>query len=233
MKWICFLALTCSCCGLAIAEELTLLNGKSYSDFQVTRKELDGITIKHSAGITKIYFWELPSEIQSKYGYEPSKAHEYNRNAQAKQAMLWEKQKEAAERRQLEADYEKAHKDVMETIKASATEMVGIVRGIIPDGAFIFEAKVPYRYKEEVVTPGYTPLPSNRKYVTKTKYIPVVDKYQPIFIIGAGQGFTDGDRWKSVVYAAGIYKNPPDSDTPETLKCFALSPETAFRHLMK
>ena len=66
MKWLLVLIIFFSICRIASAEELTLSNGKVYSDYTITRVEPDGISIKHAAGIIKVYFWELPADIQQK-----------------------------------------------------------------------------------------------------------------------------------------------------------------------
>ena len=233
MKWLLVLIIFFSICRIASAEELTLSNGKVYSDYTITRVEPDGISIKHAAGIIKVYFWELPADIQQKYNYDAAKAQEYRQQSINRQAAIYAKQKEAAKRAQDWAEFEATYKDIKEKIRSSATELVGEVLQITDDGALISDAKVPYRYKEEVVTPGYTSMNSNRRYTTRTKYIPAAAEYEPVFVIGGGNGFTDGQSWTATVYPAGTYKYTPVSGGGKTVKCYALTPEDAFEHMRR
>jgi len=226
------LSLSCALCGFAVADDMTLPNGKTYTNYKVSRVEPDGITLTHSSGITKLFFWELPPDIQKQYNYNPEKARTYNKQAQAQQAAAWARQQEMAKRAQQRAEYEAAHKEVMKNIKESATELVGEVSQITEDGALIRDARVPFRYKEEVVTPGYTPMNSNRRFVTKTKYISAAADYEPVFVIGGGRGFTDGAGWKATVYPAGTYKYTTVMGAGKTVKCYALTPEDALDNLL-
>jgi hypothetical protein len=60
--------------SLALADDLTTINGKVYKNATVTRVEADGITVKFSGGLVKIPFPELSKELQEKYNYDPQKA---------------------------------------------------------------------------------------------------------------------------------------------------------------
>jgi len=227
------LALSFALCGFAVADNMTLPNGKTYTNYKVSRVEPDGITLTHSSGITKLFFWELPPELQQKYNYDPQKARTYNKQAQAQQAAAWSRQQEMAKRAQERVEYEAAHKEVMKSIKGAATELVGEVSQITDEGALIGKAKVPYRYNEEVVTPGYTPMDGNRQFVTKTKYVSAADDYEPVFVIGGGRGFTDGAGWRAIVYPAGTYKYTTVMGAGKTVKCFALTPDDALDNMLK
>jgi type II secretory pathway pseudopilin PulG len=74
--------------SIGIAQEvITNLEGRVFSNATVIRVEPDGINIRHSGGITKMFFWELSTELQEQYGYDPQKAAAYNRQAaQAQEA---------------------------------------------------------------------------------------------------------------------------------------------------
>ena len=63
---------------IGIAEDFKTLNGKEYKDVTVTRVEPDGIVIKTKSGISKIYFLELPQEVQQKFNYDPQTAAAYS-----------------------------------------------------------------------------------------------------------------------------------------------------------
>ena len=53
--------------SLALAEDFKTVNGKVYKDATVTRVEADGIELKTKTGISKVYFTELPQEVQERF----------------------------------------------------------------------------------------------------------------------------------------------------------------------
>ena len=58
----------------AFSDDFKTVNGKEYRDASVTRVEPDGIVIKTKSGITKVYFAELPKEVQERFHYDQQKA---------------------------------------------------------------------------------------------------------------------------------------------------------------
>ena len=58
---------------LALAEDFKTLNGKEYRDATVTRVERDGIVLKTKTGISKVYFIELPNDVQQRFHPTPAK----------------------------------------------------------------------------------------------------------------------------------------------------------------
>jgi hypothetical protein len=60
--------------SLALAEDFKTNNGKEYKDATVTRMEPDGIFVKTKTGIIKLYFAELPPEVQRRFNYNPQQA---------------------------------------------------------------------------------------------------------------------------------------------------------------
>ncbi len=61
----------------AFSIDITTINGKTYSDVIVQRVEPDGISIKHSAGIIKLFANELPQDVREQYGLTPEAAKRY------------------------------------------------------------------------------------------------------------------------------------------------------------
>jgi hypothetical protein len=59
--------------SIALAEESKTINGKDYKNATVSRVERDGIILRTKSGISKIYFTELPKEVQERFQYEPDK----------------------------------------------------------------------------------------------------------------------------------------------------------------
>lgn len=58
----------------ALADDFKTINGKEYKDATVTRVEPDGILVKTKTGIAKLYFAELPPEVQRRFNYDPQQA---------------------------------------------------------------------------------------------------------------------------------------------------------------
>src|SRR5262245_25073967 len=56
-----------------LAEDFRTVNGKEYKDATVIRVEEDGIVLKSKTGISKVYFIELPKDVQEKFHYGPAK----------------------------------------------------------------------------------------------------------------------------------------------------------------
>lgn len=79
-----------------LADDLTTVSGKTYTNARVFSVEPDGITVMHEAGAAKVPFTDLPQEIQIKYGYDPQKALEYRNRAAEAQRKVAQAQAEIA-----------------------------------------------------------------------------------------------------------------------------------------
>jgi hypothetical protein len=55
--------------SLALADDFKTINGKEYKNATVSRVEPDGIIVKTKSGISKVYFTELPKEVQERFHY--------------------------------------------------------------------------------------------------------------------------------------------------------------------
>ena len=55
--------------SLALADDFTTINGKEYKNATISRVETDGIVIRTKTGISKIYFVELPKDVQERFHY--------------------------------------------------------------------------------------------------------------------------------------------------------------------
>src|SRR6266480_1924450 len=59
--------------SVALAEDFKAIDGKEYKNVTVSRVEPDGIVLMSSSGISKVYFTELPKEVQERFHYvEPT-----------------------------------------------------------------------------------------------------------------------------------------------------------------
>jgi hypothetical protein len=83
----------------AFSEDFKTVNGKEYNDATISRVEPDGIVIKTKSGITKVYFAELPKEIQERFHYDQQKASAYSAE-QAANYTAYQKQQEESQREQ-------------------------------------------------------------------------------------------------------------------------------------
>jgi hypothetical protein len=52
---------------VALAEDFKTVNGKEYKDATVSHVEPDGIVLKTKSGISKVYFAELPKDVQERF----------------------------------------------------------------------------------------------------------------------------------------------------------------------
>jgi chromosome segregation ATPase len=94
--------LSLSLISLAVADDFKTLAGKEYKNATVSRVEPDGIVLISKAGISKVYFTELPKDVQERFGYDPQKAGNYS----AQQSAGFEqvrKQQEETSRQKVEA----------------------------------------------------------------------------------------------------------------------------------
>jgi|SRR5262249_7164771 len=94
--------LSVSFISVALADDFKTVAGKEYKGVTVSRVEPDGIVVTSKAGVSKVYFAELPKDVQERFGYDPQKAADYSgqQNAAFDHAR---KQKEETARRDAEA----------------------------------------------------------------------------------------------------------------------------------
>jgi hypothetical protein len=55
--------------SLGLADDFKTIDGKIYKDATISQVEADGIVIKTKTGISKIYFNELPKDVQERFHY--------------------------------------------------------------------------------------------------------------------------------------------------------------------
>jgi hypothetical protein len=56
--------------SLALAEDFKTIDGKEYKNAKVSRVEPDGLVLITKSGISKVYFTELPKEVQERFHYD-------------------------------------------------------------------------------------------------------------------------------------------------------------------
>jgi thiol-disulfide isomerase/thioredoxin len=62
----------------ALAEDFKTVPGKEYKNVTVSRIEPDGIVLRTKSGISKLYFVELPKEVQERFHYNAAIAAAYS-----------------------------------------------------------------------------------------------------------------------------------------------------------
>ena len=58
--------------SIALAEDFKTVTGKEFKDATVTRVESDGIVLRTKTGISKVYFIELPKDVQQRFRPAPA-----------------------------------------------------------------------------------------------------------------------------------------------------------------
>ncbi len=101
----------------ASADDFKTIDGKEHKSATVSRVEPDGIVLSSKSGISKVYFTELPKEVQERFHYDPEKGAAYSAEQNAA-AELLRKQQEEAQRQAAEAT-EKKNKYAGEQLSAS------------------------------------------------------------------------------------------------------------------
>ncbi len=61
----------------AFADDFKLTTGAEYKNVKISRVEPDGIVIATDYGVVKLFFEELPKEVQEKYHYDPKAAEAF------------------------------------------------------------------------------------------------------------------------------------------------------------
>jgi chromosome segregation ATPase len=84
------------------SEDFKTVNGKEYKDASITRVDPDGIVVKTKSGIAKVYFAELPKDVQERFHYDQQKASAYSAE-QAANYTAYQKQQEEAQRERKDA----------------------------------------------------------------------------------------------------------------------------------
>lgn len=74
--------------AVAVADDFKLVNGKEYKDVTVTRVEPDGIVLRTKSGISKVYFVELPKDVQERFHYNAAIASAYSAQQSVNQSTM-------------------------------------------------------------------------------------------------------------------------------------------------
>jgi hypothetical protein len=112
------ICLTVCVVSMAFAEDFKTLNGTEYKNATISRVEPDGIVLITKVGVSKVYFPELPKEVQERFHYDSAQAAQFNaaeraaiaqfnakaqREAEAKEKAMAEQRTKAAKAQQEQA----------------------------------------------------------------------------------------------------------------------------------
>ena len=86
--------------SIAVADDFKTIDGKEYKHAKISRVEPDGIVLRTKSGISKLYFTELPKELQERFHYDAAKGNAYSAEQNANLETLRKQQEEAARQRQ-------------------------------------------------------------------------------------------------------------------------------------
>ena len=86
MKVLAFLILCFT--TAAFADDFKLVSGKEYKNVTVIRVEPDGLVLKTKSGISKVYFVELPVDVQQRFHYNAAIASAYSAQQAVNQSTV-------------------------------------------------------------------------------------------------------------------------------------------------
>src|SRR5438445_13870562 len=84
--------------SVVFADDFKAIDGKEYKNVRVSRIEPDGIMLITKSGISKVYFTELPKEVQERFHYDAAKAAVYSAQQAATQEAFRKQQEELRRR---------------------------------------------------------------------------------------------------------------------------------------
>ena len=85
--------------SLALADDFKTIDGKEYKNVTVSRVEPDGIVLKSKSGILKVYFTELPKEVQERFHYDAQQAAQYTAQTIEENKLSRQHEAEEAQKR--------------------------------------------------------------------------------------------------------------------------------------
>ena len=101
---------------LPLAEDFKTIYGKEYKNAQITRVKPDGIVVKTKSGLSKIYFVELPTNVQQHFHYDPQPGAQYTAHTLEKNRVIQQQQAEEArkqaEQKRMELEVQRQQAEV-------------------------------------------------------------------------------------------------------------------------
>lgn len=95
--------------SVLLAEDFKTVDGKEYKHVKVSRVEPDGIVLQTSTGVWKLYFTELPKEVQARFHFDSANAAAYSAQQAAAQDAFQKQQQDL--RRKLAEEAQKTEQN--------------------------------------------------------------------------------------------------------------------------
>jgi hypothetical protein len=121
--------------SLALADDFKTTNGKEYKNVTVSRVEPDGIVLTRKSGIVKVYFVELPKEVQERFGYDAAAAKAAEEKRIEEQKAVGRERAEKEEN--AEADLHRSHEQFQATEKRASQTYESAAKGTLSGQIFI------------------------------------------------------------------------------------------------
>src|SRR6266700_8253726 len=96
-----FLIVVVCFASIALADDFKTIDGKEYKNVTISRVEPDGIVLITKSGVSKVYFTELPKEVQERFNYDAPKAAAYSAE-QVANSEAFSKQRQESEQQRVE-----------------------------------------------------------------------------------------------------------------------------------
>ena len=178
----------------AFPVDIVTTTGKSYSDVIVQRVEPDGISIKHSAGIVKLFVAELPPDVLEKYKLNAESARQYqaDKNAalQAREVQMrqnLEKRNAEWAEREAERNVKQAEQRQAQVEAANSSQLRIRVLSVTADGV------LGHKYVSVMVPSG-----NFHKRVERVSN-------RLVFVYCNSSGYYDGCDWAGSAVESGTY----------------------------
>jgi hypothetical protein len=121
--------------SLALADDFKTINGKEYKNATVSRVEPDGIVLTSKSGISKIYFVELPKEVQQRFGYDATAVKAAEKKRIEEQNGVERERVEKEEN--AEADLKRSAEQFQATEKRASQSFESAVKGSLSGQIFV------------------------------------------------------------------------------------------------
>lgn len=152
-----------------VADDFKTIQGKEYKDATVSRVEPDGIVLKTKSGIAKVYFVELPRDVQERFHYDAAAAKASAEASAREQQAITEKNRKFREQ--------------VAQLHGSLLHLKGKVLQVLKNGVLVTDAH--FRLWE--FTPDGEPDP---KRTAEKDYVPLDDL---VYLEADPNEFVDGD----------------------------------------
>ena len=81
MEWKTTATILALSASIALADDFKTVSGKEYKNATVSRVEPDGLVLRTKSGISKVYFTELPQDVQERFHYNAQQAAQFTNQA--------------------------------------------------------------------------------------------------------------------------------------------------------